>query len=60
MKNFNGGKDIEEKLKMRIELHFDNKWKTDRNQAIKSNKEIELLEQLPEYVQNKIFLEFLY
>ena len=41
-------------------LHFDNKWKTDRNQATDEPDEIELLGQLPVNVQNKIFLEFLF
>ena len=41
-------------------LHFDNKWKTDRNQATDEPDEIAILEQLPINVQNKIFLEFLF
>jgi hypothetical protein len=31
MKKLNGDIDIEKNLKHKIEVHFDNKWKTDRN-----------------------------
>ena len=31
MKKLNGNVDIQSNLKKKIELHFDNKWKTDRN-----------------------------
>jgi hypothetical protein len=31
MKKLNGDKEIDLKLKNKIEIHFDNKWKTDRN-----------------------------
>lgn len=30
-KKLNGDKEIESKLKLKIMLHFDNKWETDRN-----------------------------
>jgi hypothetical protein len=30
-KKLNGDKDLDPKLKYKIMLHFDNKWKTDRN-----------------------------
>jgi hypothetical protein len=60
MKRFNGNNDIEIGLRKRIELHFANKWKNDRNQAIDDPEEIEILSQLPEFVVTKIFKEFLY
>jgi len=31
LKKLNGDKEIDLKLKLRIMLHFDNKWNTDRN-----------------------------
>ena len=31
LKKFNGDKDIDQILKKKIDIHFDNKWKTDRN-----------------------------
>ena len=31
MKKLNGDKEIDPKLKKKVEIHFDNKWKTDRN-----------------------------
>ena len=31
MNKMNGDKQIDQKLKLKIELHFDNKWKTDKN-----------------------------
>ena len=60
MKRFNGNQEIEVGFRKRIELHFANKWKNDRNQAIDDDEEKELLQQLPEFVVTKIFKEFLY
>ena len=31
LRKMNGDKDIDSKLRKKIEIHFDNKWKTDRN-----------------------------
>jgi hypothetical protein len=60
MKMLNGNIEIESNLKKKIELHFDNKWKTDRNQSTDEPEENDILDQLPESVQDKIFLEFLF
>ena len=43
MKRFNGNQDIEIGFRKRIELHFANKWKNDRNQSIDDEEEKELL-----------------
>ena len=39
MKKLNGDKDIDQNLRIKIEYHFDNKWKTDRNIAIVEKEE---------------------
>lgn len=31
LRKMNGDRDIDPKLRKKIEIHFDNKWKTDRN-----------------------------
>jgi hypothetical protein len=59
-KRFNGGKDINENLKNKIQLYFEYKWKTDKNQAIDDPEELALLEQLPEHVQDKIYNSYLF
>jgi len=43
----NGNINIEKNLKHKIEIHFDNKWKTDRNQSTVNPEENDLLDQLP-------------
>ena len=42
--NSNGDKEIDSKLKLKIMLHFDNKWKTDKNKATDEPDEIAILE----------------
>ena len=44
LKRFNGDKEIDLELREKIELHFDFKWKNDRNQAIDDPEELALLE----------------
>ncbi len=39
LKRFNGDKEIDLELREKIELHFDFKWKNDRNQAIDDPEE---------------------
>lgn len=48
MKMLNGNIEIESNLKKKIELHFDNKWKTNRNQSTDEPEENDILDQLPE------------
>ena len=44
LKRFNGDKEIDLELREKIELHFDFKWKNDRNQAIDDPEELAILE----------------
>lgn len=60
MTQMNNGIPLEIGLQKRIEEHFAYKWEYDRNQAIDKDTELALMEQLPDFVVNKIFSEFLY
>lgn len=44
LKEFNGKKPVEDKLKKQIEAHFDYKWKHDRNVAFETELDISLFE----------------
>lgn len=57
---FNDNIPVNQSLKEEIEQHFDYRWKNDRNQAIDDPSEKELLGQLPDQVQNKLYQSFLF
>ena len=60
MKYFNGDKQINQKLRMQIEQFFDFKWKNDGLGAFDEEEELKLMSQLPEFVQNKLLLVFIF
>jgi hypothetical protein len=55
IRRFNDNVPLKISLKEQIEKHFDYKWINDKNQAIDDDSEIEMLNQLPEEVINKIY-----
>lgn len=57
---FNDNIPVNQSLKEEIEQHFDYRWKNDRNQAIDDQSEKDLLDQLPDHVQNKLYQSFLF
>ena len=60
IKTFNSGKPLNEKLKKQIESFFDYKWSHDKNSAIDDEDEQEILDELPSYVQDKLYVGFLF
>ena len=60
MQKMNGGKPLNEKLSKKIHDFFDYKWTHDRLMAIDGEDEQSLLEQLPEFVQNKLISHYLF
>jgi hypothetical protein len=60
LRRFNDNVPIKVQLKEQIEKHFDYKWKKDKNQSVDDDEEVEMLNQLPDEVQNRIFCEFLF
>lgn len=60
MKRFNGDKPINHNLVKRIENHFDYMWNNDLLAALDDETETAILEQLPEFVQDKILTGFLF
>lgn len=57
---FNDGLPLTEEMKMKMEEYFAYKWSNDRNQAITEEADLEMMDQLPDHVQNNIFTKFLY
>jgi len=55
---FNDNKEIDQKFKKDIEIHFYYKWNNDKNLAFEGN--VSVTEQLPNYVVRKVFTDFLY
>jgi hypothetical protein len=60
MKYLNKGQNIKLELEDAIEEFFDYKWMQDKNLAFSTKEDIDLLEQLPESVQVKIYSDFLF
>lgn len=60
LKQFNGGKPLNENFTNQMSKFFDYKWKNDRNQALDDDEEMEIMMQLPDEVRDKIYSGFLF
>uniref|UniRef100_A0A7S3FW38 Cyclic nucleotide-binding domain-containing protein n=1 Tax=Strombidium rassoulzadegani TaxID=1082188 RepID=A0A7S3FW38_9SPIT len=60
IKRFNSSRSIPLDLKLKIEEYFDYRWINDKNQAVSTEEDIKLLNQLPPSVQRKIYSDFLF
>lgn len=60
LKRFNGGIDINIELKKQIEEYFDYRWSQDRNQCLMSDQDVSIFDQLPDFVQQKLFTDFMF
>lgn len=60
LKNFNSGNKLKKKSLKDIEDYFEYKWQNDKNQAICTNGDIAIMNQMPIDVQCKIYSCFLY
>lgn len=60
MENFNGKKPMDYKLKKDIEAHFDYRFNNDKLIAFREEKDLSIFEQLPEEVQQTMYVEFLF
>ena len=60
IKQFNKGQDLDIKMKERIESFFDYRWNNNPNSAIHDQTDKDLLDQLPNDIQRKIYTDFLF
>ena len=60
IKRFNSSRSIQIDLKLKIESYFDYRWTNDKNQAVSTEEDIKLLEQLPYQVQKNIYKDFIF
>ena len=60
LKNFNHGWPLDNKFKNDLETFFRHKWTYDKNNAFSSKTDKYFLDQLPDYVKNKIFSDYSY
>lgn len=60
LKSFNNKRELNAKLQEEIYTYFYYYWEHNRNMAFKSDEDVEILEQMPQKVRNKIFAEFCY
>lgn len=60
LKRFNGNCPIEKSLRMDIENFFEFRWEKDKTQALKTQQDRHIFEQLPHIVQYRIYHDFLY
>jgi len=52
--------EVDSDLRERIDFYFDYKYKNDRKIGIDEEEEQKVLEQLPAFVENAIYTDFLY
>ena len=57
---FNNNKQINLQLKRNIEDFFHFKWNNDKNQALKTSEDLAIFYQIPEWLQDNIYKQFLY
>ena len=60
MKALNNDNPLDRELQSRIEDYFEYKWNFDRNLACSTEEDRSIMEQLPEFVQDRIYTKFLY
>jgi predicted glycosyltransferase len=60
MQRFNHGKPMNDELRMKIEEHFNHKWVYDKNQALRIKKDLEMFNQIPDEIKDKILYKFLF
>ena len=60
LKRFNNNKPFNIELKKKIEDHFDYKWNQDKNQAITTQQDRDMYEQIPEVTQDQLLHQFLF
>lgn len=60
IKRFNSSRSISNDLKLKIEEYFDYRWINDKNQAVSTDEDQKLLDQLPTAVQRQIYSDFLF
>jgi hypothetical protein len=60
LKRFNSGRPLSLTMKDKIEKYFDYRWMNDKNQAVSTEEDQKLIEQLPSKVQTEIYSHFLF
>ena len=60
LKRYNLGTDVGVDFRRKIEAHFSNLWDKDRNFAVRDDKDVSLLEQLPQEIINRLYRDFLF
>ena len=58
--HFNKGKPLNDHLKIQIEQYFSYKWANDHNQGLDDDWELQILDELPVEVQDKLYFGFLF
>lgn len=60
LNNFNGQKPVDLQLKKTIEAHFDFRFQNDKLIAFRDDQDISMFDQLPEEVQETMYVDFLF
>ena len=60
LQRFNGDVPMSDQFKKDLTKHFSYKWSNDLNQFIEDPSESKIFDQLPDFVQDKIYCQFLY
>ena len=57
---FNNGHNVLSDQQEKIEQYFKHRWANDKNQCMSTQEDLDLLDQLPDFVQREIFSDFLF
>lgn len=60
IKQFNKGRMIDYKMKCKIEDYMEYRWQNDKNLAISTQEDVDLITQLPHEIRQKIYSDFLF
>ena len=60
LKSFNGGYDLKQEIRDNLYRFFKYKWCVDKNNALQSEEDAAILNQLPDDVKNKLISNYLF
>jgi hypothetical protein len=60
LKHFNNDVPVQDKFKKDVYEHFEYRWANDLNQFIQEEEDYKIFIQLPDYIQDRIYKEFLH
>ena len=60
LKNFNGNKPLPTEMTLKFEQYFEYFWKNDKNYAMVSQDDKDIMAELPSHIQTSLYKDFLF